>query len=143
MRHVPKSLGAAVLAVLLATWPGRAAAQGNDSPALRRAISDFSRLRADLDRINAEVAQLKQADRTVRNDYRLRDRMADAEAMAQKVTQAEARLRAFGWKEVLSPTLVRSWCHRRRCHRTAALSSKPRRGCSRIRRENSMAKQTF
>ena len=98
MRHVPKSLGAAVLAVLLATWPGRAAAQGNDSPALRRAISDFSRLRADLDRINAEVAQLKQADRTVRNDYRLRDRMADAEAMAQKVTQAEARLRAFGWK---------------------------------------------
>jgi hypothetical protein len=101
MRHVLKSLGAAVLAVVLATWPGRAAAQGNDSPALRRAISDFSRLRADLDRINAEVAELKRADRTVRNDYRVRDRMADAEAMAQKVTQAEARLRALGWKEGL------------------------------------------
>ena len=98
MRYVLKCLGAAVMAVLLATWPGRAAAQGNDSPALRRAISDFARLRADLDRINAEVAELKRADRTVRNDYRLRDRMADAEAMAQKVTQAEARLRARGWK---------------------------------------------
>jgi hypothetical protein len=97
MRYVLKSLGAAVLAMLLTTWPGQAAAQTNDSPALRQAISEFARLRADLDRINTEVAELKRADRTVRNDYRLRDRMADAEAMAQKVTQAEARMRALGW----------------------------------------------
>ncbi len=97
MRYVLRFLGAASLAALLATWPGQAAAQGPDSPALRRAVSEFARLRADLDRINAEVAQLKRADPTVRNDYRLRERMADAEALALKVTQAEAKLRAQGW----------------------------------------------
>ncbi len=97
MRYVLRFLGAALLAALLATWPGQAAAQGNDSPALRRAVSEFVRLRADLDRINAEVAELKRADPTVRNDYRLRERMADAEALALKVTQAEVKLRAQGW----------------------------------------------
>jgi hypothetical protein len=97
MLYVLKSLGVAVLAMLLATWPGQALAQGSDSPTLSRAISEFARMRADLDRVNAEVAELKRADRTVRSDYRLRDRMAEAEAMAQRVTQAEIRLRAMGW----------------------------------------------
>jgi hypothetical protein len=100
MRCLPKSLGAAILAVLLASAPGQATAQGIDSTALRRSLTEFARLRADLDRINAEVAELKRADRSVRNDYRLRDRMADAEALAQKVTQAEVRLRALGWTDV-------------------------------------------
>jgi hypothetical protein len=97
MRCVLRFLGAASLAVLLATWPEHAAAQGGNSPALRRAVADFTRLRADLDRINAEVAELKRADPTVRNGYRLRERMADAEALALKVTQAETKLRAQGW----------------------------------------------
>jgi hypothetical protein len=100
MRCFPKSLGAAILAVLLASAPGQATAQGIDSTALHRSLTEFARLRADLDRINAEVAELKRADRSVRNDYRLRDRMADAEALAQKVTQAEVRLRALGWTGV-------------------------------------------
>jgi hypothetical protein len=87
-----------VVALSLGSAPGRAAAQGGDSTALHRPLSELARLRADLDRLNAEVAELKRADPSVRNDYRLRDRMADAEAMAQKLTQAEARLRALGWK---------------------------------------------
>jgi len=101
MRCVPKIPHAAIflaaLALSLATGPGQAAAQANDSAALRRTLTEFARLRADLDRMNAEVAALKQSDPGVRNDYRLRDRMADAEAMAQKVTQTETRLRAMGW----------------------------------------------
>jgi len=40
------------------------------------------------------VAALKRGDRGVRNDYRLRQRMADAEALARKLTEAEAQLRA-------------------------------------------------
>jgi hypothetical protein len=100
MRCLPKSIGTAILAVLLASAPGQATAQGIDSTALRRSLTEFARLRSDLDRINAEVAELKRADRSVRNDYRLRDRMADAEALAQKVTQAEVRLRALGWTDV-------------------------------------------
>src|SRR5450631_1831251 len=97
MRSFPKLLGAAMVALVLAFAPGRSAAQGGDSAALRRTLTEFARLRADLDKINAEVADLKRSDRSVRNDYRLRDRLADAEALAQKVTQTEARLRELGW----------------------------------------------
>jgi hypothetical protein len=99
MRCIPKLLGAAIVALVLAAAPGRSAAQGSDSAALHRTLTEFARLRADLDKINAEVADLKRSDRSVRNDYRLRDRLADAEALAQKVTQVEARLRALGWTE--------------------------------------------
>ena len=86
-----------MVALLLAAAPGRSAAQGGDSAALRRTLTEFVRLRADLEKINAEVADLKRAVRSVRGDYRLRDRLADAEALAQKVTQTEVRLRALGW----------------------------------------------
>jgi hypothetical protein len=63
---------------------------------LQRAEGDVARLRAELQRVNAEVASLKRAERSVRNDYRLRERMADAEAIAQKLTQAESRARTLG-----------------------------------------------
>jgi hypothetical protein len=53
-------------------------------------------LQEELARVNAEIAQLKRSDRSVRDDYRLRDRMADAEALAQKLGRAEARLRSLG-----------------------------------------------
>lgn len=46
--------------------------------------------------MNAEIAQLKRSDRSVRDDYRLRDRMADAEALAQRLGRAETRLRSLG-----------------------------------------------
>ncbi len=79
--------------ILLAPSSAHAQGTGADATILRRAQDDFARLSAELDRVNAEVAALKRAGRSVRNDYRLGERMADAEALAQKVTQAEARLR--------------------------------------------------
>jgi hypothetical protein len=90
-----KALGLAVLAVALQLGPA-AAAEGDsrDPVAVRRAEQDIARLRADLAKVNAEVAGLKRAGRSIRNDYRLRERMADAEALAQKLTAAEAQLRA-------------------------------------------------
>ncbi len=101
MRFIRIFQGATVLVVLLAIAPGRAAGQpeGKDSAVLHRTLMEFVRLRADLDRMNAEVADLKRGERSVRDDYRLRDRMADTEALAQKVTRVEARLRALGWTE--------------------------------------------
>jgi len=58
-----------------------------------RLEAECARLRTELARANADVAALK-SDRGVRNDYRLRQRMADAEALARKLTEAEAQLRA-------------------------------------------------
>jgi len=104
---IPTCLGAAAFAAVLALSPGQASAQegGGGSPGLRRALMEFTQLRADLDRVNADVATLKREDRSVRTDYRLRDRMADAEALAQRVTQAENRLRALGWSGA-TPTTI-------------------------------------
>jgi hypothetical protein len=56
--------------------------------------SDSQRLRADLDRVNAEIAGLKSGGRSVRNDYLLRDKLAEAEALARKLTEAEKGERA-------------------------------------------------
>jgi hypothetical protein len=78
--------------LLLAPYP--AFAQGTESASTQRLTSEYQRLRADLDRANAEVAALKGGGRGVRTDYLLRDKMAEAEALARKVTAAEARVRA-------------------------------------------------
>jgi hypothetical protein len=87
---------AAPLGVLLLFVQGSARAQPASQPtSLGHDEDDFLRLRAELDRANAAVAELKRAGRSVRNDYRLRERMADAEALAQRVTEAEARLRSL------------------------------------------------
>jgi len=91
-----------MVALVLLAAPAWSAAQGKDAGALRSTVSEFTRLRSELNRINAEVADLKHSDRSVRNDYRLRDRMADAEALAKKVTETESRLRALGWSEKTS-----------------------------------------
>jgi hypothetical protein len=50
------------------------------------------KLAADLERANRDIEQLKQKDRGVRDDYRLRARMADAEAIARRLTEVETRL---------------------------------------------------
>jgi hypothetical protein len=78
--------------LLLASSPVFAQASGTAST--QRLASEYQRLHADLDRVNAEVAALKRGGRGVRTDYLLRDKMAEAEALARKVTAAEARLRA-------------------------------------------------
>jgi len=63
---------------------------------LRAVESDYAALRVKLDRLNAEISALKAARRSVRDNYRLRDRQAEAEATAQRVTQVEAKIRALG-----------------------------------------------
>jgi hypothetical protein len=100
MRSISAFLGAVALAGLTVVAPGGAVAElgehgSTDAIAFRKAEAEFIALREDLARVNAEIASLKRAERSVRDDYRLRDRMADAEALAQKVGRAEARLRAI------------------------------------------------
>lgn len=97
MRSIPTLFGAAALAGLALCAPGRSVAQpqATEPMALRKAHEECKRLGDELARVNAEIAELKHANRSVRNDYRLRERMADAEALAQKLGRAEARLHAL------------------------------------------------
>lgn len=97
MGSIRTFIGAAALAGLasLAPGPSLAETQTADPVLLRKAQDEFSRLQEELARVNAEIARLKRADRSVRDDYRLRDRMADAEALAQKLGRAETRLHAI------------------------------------------------
>jgi hypothetical protein len=55
-------------------------------------LAERARLRVQLDRVNAEIDALKRAGRGVGDDYRLRARMADAEALARRLVAIEARL---------------------------------------------------
>ena len=98
MRLFSKLLGLTALAGALLFAPALAVAApaGRDAGAVRGAEATVDRLRAELARVNAEVAELKRGDRSIRGDYRLRERMADAEALAQRLTSAEANLRALG-----------------------------------------------
>lgn len=56
-------------------------------------IAERDKLRADLDQVNAEIADLKQSGRGVRSDYLLRQRMAESESLARRLTTTEAQLR--------------------------------------------------
>ena len=67
--------------------PSPARAQSADTLQAER-----SRLRAQLDKVNAEIDALKRAGGGVRDDYRLRARLADAESLARRLMDIEARL---------------------------------------------------
>ena len=67
--------------------PEPARAQSADTLQAERA-----RLRAQLDKVNAEIDALKRAGGGVRDDYRLRARLADAESLARRLIDIEARL---------------------------------------------------
>lgn len=54
------------------------------------------RLRTELDRVNAEIDTIKRGQRGVRDDYRLRTRLADAEAIARRLTEIETRITRLG-----------------------------------------------
>jgi hypothetical protein len=54
--------------------------------------AERARLRAQLDGVNAEIDALKRSTRGVGDDYRLRARLADAEALARRLIDIEARL---------------------------------------------------
>lgn len=105
MACVSKWFGLTALAGVLLWAPAAALAapDGRSSATVRRADETVERLRAELARVNAEVARLKRSDRSIRRDYRLRERMADAEALAQKLTAAEAKLRELGGGSDVAP----------------------------------------
>ncbi|HSZ80653.1 MAG TPA: hypothetical protein VLA14_00145 [Polyangia bacterium] len=71
--------------------PAGASVQGASSRA--SLVSERQRLRGELERVNAEIDALKRS-RGMRDDYRLRDRLADAEALARRLTELDARLGA-------------------------------------------------
>src|SRR5881394_2790837 len=88
-------LGGLLSVGLVLAPAARAAPAAASSPQVSRLEVECARLRTELARANADVAALKKGDRGVRNDYRLRQRMADAEALARKLTEAEAQLRVL------------------------------------------------
>jgi hypothetical protein len=91
----PRLLGALLavaVSLVVPALPAQAAPAGATTAEVSRLEAECARLRAELDRANADVAALKR-ERGVRNDYRLRQRLADAEALARKLTDAEAQLR--------------------------------------------------
>ena len=94
------SLGRAMIlaGVLVTAAPGsgRAAAAGDEAAETASAglQAERRKLAADLARANAEIEQLKKKERGVRDDYRLRARMADAEAIARRLTEIDAKLGA-------------------------------------------------
>lgn len=72
--------------------PGRGPAPA-PAPA-PRLVAERQRLRIELDRVNSEIDALKHDRGGLRDDYRLRNRMADAEALARRLTEVDARLHA-------------------------------------------------
>ncbi len=89
MRFTRRIFCGALLLSLLA-GSSHVLAQNARQPALAEGShADCARLRAELDRVNAEIAALKRAERNVRNEYTLREKMADAEALARRLTDAE------------------------------------------------------
>ena len=70
-----------------------AAAQAFQASGEQALAAECARLRTELERANAEISSLKRGDRGVRDDYRLRRRLADAEQLAKQLTGAEAELR--------------------------------------------------
>jgi hypothetical protein len=82
----------ALTGVAWAAPPAPAAGQARTTEQ-QRLTDECARLRAALERAQADIASLKQGDRGVRDDYRLRRRMADAEQLARQLTAAEGDLR--------------------------------------------------
>lgn len=80
----------ALLALLSA--PGFARAQTGSAASAATLTAERQKVRAGLDRINAEIDALKHQKRGIREDYQLRARMADAEAMAQRLIDLDVRI---------------------------------------------------
>jgi hypothetical protein len=89
MRHTASLTAFAVFVTLAAATFTPAAARAQSADALQ---AERARLRTQLDKVNAEIDGLKRAGGGVRDDYRLRARLADAESLARRLTDIEARL---------------------------------------------------
>jgi hypothetical protein len=66
-------------------------AQG-DTSSRAALIAERQRVRGELEKANADVDALKRSGRGLREEYRLRERLADAEALARRLTELDARL---------------------------------------------------
>jgi hypothetical protein len=100
MNFARRTLAWALTVATLAALPLPAHAQRrakavvaqSDSASHAALVAERQRVRAELERANADVDALKHGDRTLRDDYRLRARLADAEALARQLTTLDARL---------------------------------------------------
>lgn len=82
-----------LLLAALAGAPARTMAAPGPADGDRAALAaERARLRGELDRVGAEVDALKKAHGGLGDDYRLRARLADAEALARRLIDIEARL---------------------------------------------------
>ena len=97
-----RSVRLLVVVALLST-PGLARAQTGATPqpaaggasatsSAAALTAERQKLRGELDRMNAEINALKRDNRGLREDYRLRARMADAESLAQRLTDLDVRI---------------------------------------------------
>jgi len=87
MRHV----GLAVLLMASGSVVSTAEAQSSDAALVTKRQSES--LRDRLAKLNAEISVLKQSPRSMSGDYRLRQKLADAEVLGRQLTDAEAKLR--------------------------------------------------
>lgn len=98
--HSPKGFGrwcgrlglATVLALSVGSAP--AFAGPDQSVASQQLHREVESLRQQLGRVNGEVRVLKQSPRSMSVDYRLRQKLADAEVLGRKLTEKEAQMRA-------------------------------------------------
>jgi hypothetical protein len=91
-----------LLALAVLAGPTVARAQGGaagvkaDAGQRAAMLAERQRLRVELERANAEIDALKRANRSLRDDYKLRARLADAEALARRLTELDTRLGGGG-----------------------------------------------
>jgi hypothetical protein len=82
-----------VALVSIALTGGSRVTMAADAPdGAARISAERDHARTELDRLNAEIDALKQRRRGLGDDYQLRQKMADAEAVARRLTQLESRL---------------------------------------------------
>jgi len=89
MRHTASFAVLAVFVTLAAATFAPSPARAQSADVLQ---AERGRLRVELDKVNAEIDALKRAGRGVRDDYRLRARLADAESLARRLMDIDARL---------------------------------------------------
>jgi len=89
-------LGSLLLTSALLAPARSAHAQAASAPASPTSslLAERARLQTALTRVNAEVDALKARPRGLGDDYRLRNRMADAEDLARRLTEIDTRLGA-------------------------------------------------
>jgi hypothetical protein len=88
------TLTAAVLVAAPMTARAQPAVRSAEGSSTSRGalLAERQHVRGELERVNAEIDALKRSGRGLREDYRLRERLADAEALARRLTDLDARL---------------------------------------------------